>query len=45
MQSGSAKERAMNVIAEIQAAKDLSEALGCVVRGFAADTGVASAGR
>ncbi len=29
----------MDVVAEIQAAKELSEALGCIVRGFGADTG------
>jgi L-methionine (R)-S-oxide reductase len=29
----------MNVIAEIEAAEGLSEALGCVVRSFGADTG------
>jgi L-methionine (R)-S-oxide reductase len=29
----------MDVVAEIQAAKDIAEALGCVVRGFRADTG------
>ena len=29
----------MDIIAEIRAAKELSEALGCVVRHFAADTG------
>jgi L-methionine (R)-S-oxide reductase len=29
----------MDIVAEIQDAKELSDALGCVVRGFGADTG------
>src|ERR1700728_1854750 len=29
----------MNVVTDIRAAKDLSDALGCVVRAFGADTG------
>jgi L-methionine (R)-S-oxide reductase len=29
----------MDIVAEVRAAKNLSEALGCVVRHFAADTG------
>jgi L-methionine (R)-S-oxide reductase len=29
----------MELVAEIQAAKELSEALGCIVRSFGADTG------
>ena len=29
----------MDIVAKIRAAKDLSEALGCLVRHFAADTG------
>jgi L-methionine (R)-S-oxide reductase len=29
----------MDVVAQVQTAKELSEALGCIVRGFSADTG------
>jgi hypothetical protein len=33
------KENPVDIVAEIRAAKDLSEAVDCVVRHFAADTG------
>jgi L-methionine (R)-S-oxide reductase len=33
------KEEAMEMLAEIQAAKDVSDALSCIVRRFGADTG------
>src|ERR1700733_10597557 len=32
-------EETMDLVAEIQAVKELSEALGCIVRSFGADTG------